>query len=112
MDPVEPPRQVIKHKKAHTRWAFLFDGTPRGNHVHRADRLRLLCLRLSTGRGRRDKTGDAALPRFELPAVLELDRLAHDSLLAFGKRREVLPHDREGHAHLPDDLQVEALSVL
>src|SRR6185437_8336441 len=71
-----------------------------------------LRLRLSTGRHRRDITGNAALPGFDLPAVLELDRLAHDRLPAIGQGGEVLPHGCKGHARFPGDLQVQALSVL
>jgi hypothetical protein len=99
-------------KDAGARPAFFISyGSPKGR-VHRANRLRLPRLWLSTGRGWWDKAGNAALPRFERPSVLELDRLAHDSLPAFGKGREMLPHDRKGQAHLLHDLHVEALPVL
>src|SRR6185503_13834596 len=61
---------------------------------------------------RRDIAGNAALPSFDLPAVLELDRLAHDRLPAIGQGGEVLPHGCKGHARFPRDLQVQALSML
>src|SRR6185503_19535629 len=37
--------------------------------------------------------------------------LRHYSFVAFGLGRQVLPHDRHGHANFLGDLQVQALSV-
>src|SRR6185437_17018147 len=71
-----------------------------------------LPLRLATRRGRWHVTRHAALPRLDLPAIVELDRLAHDRFPGMSQGRQVLPHRGQGHANFLGDLQVQALAVL
>lgn|SRR5258706_541480 len=57
---------------------------PWGRHQTKPPAKAHASFRLSTRCRRRDETRNTALPCFELPAILELDGLAHDGLVAFG----------------------------